>query len=583
MVSLRRYALALSAYGGFWALLFALLERAYVYIAFAITNLPTSGATITLALPASAASITVALLAVIILPYLPGVNAMLEIPRHFSQQLALFPMGRDALRTVLGRAPSIEVPITVLARKQVCEDLSDHIEDLPTAQTVVSPLMMVVLTETAGIRLVLDEQRKAYPSFFRARGAALQDADQAYYRTLRRAGQLAFVFAEVTDEAGDGAGGVLARRLPGLLADEALGALDAHRNLLADLALSQIHNSAARGTFLQQCGYAVPDRIQFPFWPIVGAFAAVFAVLLLPVLIPALIMELLPPPPPDRPGTHLTWWLVAGLIGVVSLSFTAYLASAADGPASRRFRGFPFWPVVAGLALAYFAMLAPVFISDLQRLVPFPKMESADRLLMFVSAVAQAAVQALAIAWAIGPKSVSGGAWPSLRVPAWRSWVACSALSYGSGILTTSIVGALFPNLPIIMWGPRGVLAVSLFSPVVTFGVAALIDRYLMTRQLFGWRGRITDGAALAVLLALTDVAIQSWITLPSWTPFLTGFYALIGFVIGLLVPAQAASGLLRDAALRRGSDPLTALPPDASPRRVGTTSLPDLAEAGKI
>lgn len=89
-----------------------------------------------------------------------------------------------------------------------------------------------------------------------------------------------------------------------------------------------------------------------------------------------------------------------------------------------------------------------------------------------------------------------------------------------------------------------------------------------MTRRLFGWSGRVADGVALGALLALTDVAIQHWISLPGRVPFLTGFYGVIGFVIGLLVPAQAASALLRDAALRRGSDPLTALPPDEPRRR---------------
>lgn len=567
MVTWRRYLLALSVYAGFWALLFALLERTFVAAASGVANAP-----------ATAASIALALLAVIVLPYVPGVNTMLEVARGLAQQLALFPMGRDALQTVLGRAPSTEAPITGLAREQVREDLSDHIEDLPTAQAVVSPLMMTVLGETAGIRLVLDAQRKVHPRFFRARAAAVQDADHAYARTLRRAGQLAFVLDEVTEEAGDSAGGILARRLPGLLADEALAALNAYRSLLADLALSQIDDSAARGAFLQQCGYAVPNRIQFPFWPILGAFAAVFAVLLLPALLPGL----LPDPTAPQPVLVLPGWLVAGLIAAVSLGFTAYLAAAADGPVSQRFHGFPFWPVAAWLALAYVAMLAPVFLDSLRRPVAFPRMDGVNRLLLFVSAVAQATVQALAIAWAIGPKTVSGAAWPSLRVPAWRSWVTYSAVSYGSGVVTTVIVGALFPNLPIMLWGSRGVLAVSLFSPVVTFGVAALVDRYLMTRQLFGWRGRIADGGALAALLALTDIAIQHWITLPSWTPFLTGFYALIGFVIGLMVPAQAASGLLRDAALRRGSDPLTAVPPDAAPRRVGSAVLPSLSEAGK-
>jgi hypothetical protein len=283
----------------------------------------------------------------------------------------------------------------------------------------------------------------------------------------------------------------------GFVEDVGAPLLAGYRRMLAQAAISGIVSASSKSEFIRRFGYDVQSINTIPLWPVVASFAAVWTGIAFPSLI----------------------------LGRVS---------------SRAFDPSEFWGMVS----------------------------------LLVVATNQAIILTLSILWAIIPKIDMNYARPSLKTLPTRSYVWFGLWSYCTGLFLIKLQFMVFPFLPLAAKQPGSIFILSLPPAVFTVIVAILVDWHLMGRSINSPKDRIFDGLVLFFAIGITQLVQVSLLyhfllfplpifwtftLLPQWLSKALLFiglseytlvFALIGFAVGIAVPASAAASIDRRSPL---------------------------------
>jgi hypothetical protein len=211
-------------------------------------------------------------------------------------------------------------------------------------------------------------------------------------------------------------------------------------------------------------------------------------------------------------------------------------------------RVLPFWSL-AGLYCGYWIVFLALMVAVRVGIITIPNGSKLDADVVIVTVTGLAGSQMLAILWALVPrisKVTSDFVRPTNRELPYLSYVVFGLCSYLTGVVLSLLilVGSTDQAVSSLPW--KGPFVFSLMNVSTTIGASVVID-YRLRLGNYDYRSWvIRDVLIMAVLLGLTNVAVQyiaelvgvphSWQFVKLWT--------VVGVMVGYLLPASATTHL---------------------------------------
>lgn len=224
----------------------------------------------------------------------------------------------------------------------------------------------------------------------------------------------------------------------------------------------------------------------------------------------------------------------------------------------------PFAPLVTIFILDFVVSVAPLFFMHL------PERFEVDSLAGGLSSLAHAVALMISIFFAVYPKASTNFARPSLYSLPWRSYVVFGVLSYSVANLVLFTTYSIIPIAPGWLAKDHAFAASSLFSLIFlvnTLVLSILLDVRLRADGLDYHEARLRDGATHAVVVASTMFCLLIGFTLVTahygldappvtWSiyTFVVVLFAVLGFVMGYLVPSTAEAYIESNKLIRKSS-----------------------------
>jgi hypothetical protein len=207
----------------------------------------------------------------------------------------------------------------------------------------------------------------------------------------------------------------------------------------------------------------------------------------------------------------------------------------------------PFWSLT-WLFLLFWILFVALMVSVRIGIVRIPNAVTIERMGLIVMATGTAGAQMVAILWALLPKvAVSSFARASHGKQPYVSYAVFGACSYMTALVISLLVvgGSSVGPLAALPW--KGAFVFSLMSVVTTVGASVLIDRHLSDKGYEHPSKSLRDGLTLSLVFLLSNFFVQG-IAEVSRIPHTYWFlliWAVVGFLIGYLLPSSVASHLV--------------------------------------
>ncbi len=253
----------------------------YCLLLLAVILLHGSVRGITAAIPASIAFLVLA-------PRLPLLGRGIDALRAIMQALARYPQAAETVTAIIARSP---FEFDGRATSEVTRELEGYGVPARLVHTaladdnkVLSASAAAMIRQVCSLHISFDELQGdlRFQKYFLARKAEFISLDERYRRMLRRSARALLLAENIT--VSDLDSGELAMEISDFIAQECEQLRDDCHRLLAELALSSVHNRSARTELIAKFGYRVTLPEPLPIVPLVVIFALDFVFSVAPLL-----------------------------------------------------------------------------------------------------------------------------------------------------------------------------------------------------------------------------------------------------------------------------------------------------------
>ena len=275
-----RYGFAIFVYSTI-AVVFYLMALYCISLLAAILVRGSNPGITTAAIPASIAFVVLA-------PRLPllrrGINAL----RSIMQALARYPQAVETVTAIISRSP---FEIGGSATSEVTRELERYgvpaevvHEALADDNKVLAVSAATMIRQACSLHISFEELQgdSRFQKYFLVRKVELDSLEERYRRMLRRSARALLLAQNIT--VSDLDSGELAMEISDFIAQECEDLRDDYQRLLAELALSSVHDRSARIELISKFGYRVTLPEPLPLLPLVVIFALDFLFSVAPLL-----------------------------------------------------------------------------------------------------------------------------------------------------------------------------------------------------------------------------------------------------------------------------------------------------------